>query len=64
MPTPRHTGDNVTSSDEKPEDYKGRLVLATGEVVPVPAEGRQVTTEHYSEQYGATVPVVSTFLLD
>lgn len=52
------------AQSDEPVELKGRLVLATGEVVSVPAEGLQVSTLHYSEQHKATVPVVSTFLVD
>lgn len=45
-------------------ELKGRLVLVTGEVVPVPVEGLSVATDHYSEQYKATVKVASTFVVD
>jgi hypothetical protein len=49
---------------EKPQaDLKGVLVLATGTLVRVPAEGVQVATHHYDDELGATVPVQSSFIL-
>jgi hypothetical protein len=44
-------------------DDKGVLMLATGTLVRVPAEGVQVATHHYDEELGQTVPVVSSFVL-
>lgn len=50
------------TTDDAPE-LKGRLVLATGAVVKVPAEGASAATAHYDEELKATVPVVSSFVL-
>jgi hypothetical protein len=63
----------MTTVQQKPKDeqtaaetveLKGRLVLVTGEVVEVPAEGLNVSTQHYSEKYKTTVQVVGSFLID
>lgn len=55
------TADKPAEAPE--EDRKGVLMLATGNLVRVPAEGVQVATHHYDEELGATVPVVSSFVL-
>jgi hypothetical protein len=49
--------------EKAPTDDRGRLVLATGLVVAVPAEGVSVATSHYDPNVGATVPVVAAFVL-
>jgi hypothetical protein len=48
---------------EEETDDRGRLVLATGLVVAVPAEGVSAATHHYDPKAKATVPVVSAFVL-
>jgi hypothetical protein len=58
-----HSASTAGGADSDGEELTGRLVLATQEVVAVPAEGLSVSTHHYSEKYGVTVPVVSSFLL-
>lgn len=61
---PKHV---ETPAPEVPDDapvLDGVLVLATGTVVRVPAEGVQVATHHYDPEFGATVPVRSAFVLE
>lgn len=41
----------------------GRLVLATGKVVSVPAENVSASTEHFDDDLKATVPVTGRFVL-
>ena len=48
---------------EEPAELNGRLVLASGAIIAVPAEGVQIPTSHYDENLNATVPVVSSFVL-
>jgi hypothetical protein len=60
MATPKH---DATAEADAPADLNGRLVLATGTVVVVPAEGCQVATHHYDDTVKATVPVVNAFVL-
>lgn len=45
------------------EELKGVLVLASGELVRVPAEGVAVSTHHYSGELKSLVPVRSFFVL-
>lgn len=59
----RHSDVQAEKSDESAEELLGRLQLATGEVVAVPAEGYAIATEHYSEKEQATVPVVGRYLI-
>jgi hypothetical protein len=65
---PKHSETDETTTDETTTDEtpksRGRLVLATGKIVAAPEEGLQVSTHHYDEDQGATVPVVATFVLD
>jgi hypothetical protein len=44
-------------------ELKGRLLLATGKLVSVPAEGCHASTEHHDDELGVTVPVLSSFVL-
>lgn len=55
---------NKTEDTAETPAEKGRLVLATGAIVTVPAESVSVSTEHYDPQLKATVPVVSSFILN
>lgn len=58
------TSDSSKTTTTAPADeLKGVLVLATGTLVRVPAEGVQVSTHHYDEELGATVPVSTSFVL-
>lgn len=41
----------------------GRLVLATGTIVEVPAEAVSASTQHYDPKNKITVPVSSAFVL-
>lgn len=50
-------------ADDEPDPLLGRLALATGRVVAVPAVGCQAVTHHYDDEAKATVPVVSSFVL-
>ena len=56
--------DKQEAGEKKPVPTpKGRLVLATGTIVPVPAESVSVATHHYDPRTKATVPVVSSFIV-
>lgn len=56
--------EETTEATPAPADgHRGRLVLATGEIVSVPAESVSVATEHHSANLGASVPVASRFVL-
>lgn len=55
MPAARNT--------EEQSNDKGVLVLATGTLVRVPAEGVAVPSHAYDPELGATVPVARFFVL-
>lgn len=57
------SADPEPAADE-PDPLKGRLVLATGTIVAVPAAGVAVTTHHFDESVGQDVPVVNRFVLN
>ena len=57
--------DKQEAGEKKPAPKpKGRLVLATGTIVAVPAESVSVATHHFDPKLNATVPVVSSFIID
>lgn len=62
MATPTKA-DKQDGTQDVTEDL-GRLVLASGAVVTVPAENIASATHHYDDTLSATVPVVSSFVLD
>jgi hypothetical protein len=54
---------DVPETSSPAEELRGRLVLATGRVVCVPAEGCQIATHHYDDELGSTVPVTAAFVV-
>lgn len=51
-----------TVTDAPAEELRGRLVLATGAIVKVPAESIAQATEHYDPKAKETVPVTGRYV--